>query len=79
MIEVISYFSSVAMINKAWFLTEIIPNSHTFSIGIPCTFNLIRSSSNTPCKVIRVGIYSTSNEVVLVLINFHCLLSLDTE
>jgi len=63
-VEVISHISSVIIMNSAWNSDEIIPDSHSFSIDVIGTLDLVGSSSHSPSKVIWVNIESARYKVL---------------
>lgn len=62
MIRIRSYITVLSVLYFLWMIVgELIPNTWTFSIGIPTTFNLICSRCYTKEKIIRK--FSISNDI----------------
>jgi hypothetical protein len=63
-IEVISNIACVSVDNGSWDLYEVIPNADSLAVYVIGSFNLVRSSGNSPSEVIGVNVESACDKVV---------------
>lgn len=63
-VKIISHISCIVVRNSAWDLTEIVPQTHAFTIDVPRTFNLVRCCGNSPSKVFSEHLVLASGEVI---------------